>query len=374
MSEAVLIWEELHARAPENALVAAGLAAALLGAGRREDAQAWLAASCRRHPQNTMLLRLHAQALMRMDQRRAAIGALYQALTLEPESVAVHGDLANALYLERSPREALPHALFAFEAEPFANHVTTLAAALLELGYVDEVFAVLDRALAAGADRSCVLVLRSLALGGTGRHAEALAAAREFVACAPENAIARHNLAAVLLLHGQMTPEAWALYDSRAGLLEMRTWPGADRRWTGGDVLPGTTVLVHAEQGFGDTIQFVRYVPMVAARGIRVVLAVQKGLVRLLEGTPGAATVVAGGPGLPPFDLYCPLLSLPGVFGTTLDTIPPPLSYAAGFAAPPPGKTLRVGLVWAGNIELPGRPEALARAANARSAGRDRTA
>ena len=346
--DAVLMWEQLNRSAPGNAGVAAGLGAALLGADRKEDALDWLGAACRQHSGNAMLLRLHAQAMIRLGHRGPAIGALYMSLEMEPGSVQAHADLGNALYLERSSAAALPHAEFAFRANPSEATGATLTSVLLELGRTDEALAVVQRAMQAGAERPPMLVLQSLALQTVRRDAEALAAAREAVEGAPESAIARHNLSALLLLHGYLTPEAWGLYESRSGLLEMRTWPGAQRRWNGGEIT-GRTLLLHAEQGLGDTLQFVRYVPMVAARGARVVLAVQSALVRLLQGTPGADLVVAGGAGIPPFDLYCPLLSLPGVFGTTLDTIPEPLPLTA---APGPARrrgTLRVGLVWAGN-------------------------
>ena len=84
--------------------------------------------------------------------------------------------------------------------------------------------------------------------------------------------------------------------------------------WTGAQDLAGRTVLLHAEQGFGDTIQFVRYAPLVARRGASVILEVQPGLVSLLAGIAGVSTVIARGRRLPRFDLHCPLMSLPLAF------------------------------------------------------------
>src|SRR5207245_2662018 len=114
--------------------------------------------------------------------------------------------------------------------------------------------------------------------------------------------------------------------------------------------------LIHAEQGFGDTLQFVRYVPAVAERGGRVVLEVPEPLVRLARTVTGVSEVVAAGDPLPAFDCHCPLLSLPRVFKTNLATIPnamPYISVPTDAAVPwaerigaEPG--LRVGLVWAG--------------------------
>ena len=97
--------------------------------------------------------------------------------------------------------------------------------------------------------------------------------------------------------------------------------------WREHGSLEGKTILLHAEQGFGDTIQFVRYAPLVAARGAKVVVEVQRELVRLLSGMKGIDAVIGRGGLLPPFDLHCPLISLPLAFETELATIPASVPY-----------------------------------------------
>jgi hypothetical protein len=97
--------------------------------------------------------------------------------------------------------------------------------------------------------------------------------------------------------------------------------------WLGEGALDGRTVLLHAEQGLGDTLQFVRYAPLVARRGARVLLEVQPPLLPLLSGFEGVASVLAQGTKLPAFDLHCPLLSLPLAFGTEIDSIPAKIPY-----------------------------------------------
>lgn len=84
----------------------------------------------------------------------------------------------------------------------------------------------------------------------------------------------------------------------------------AQPQWRG-EAAQGQTLLIHAEQGFGDTVQFCRYAPLAAGRGLRVILEVQEPLVRLLRGLPGVDRVVGQGQALPPFDLHCAMLSLP---------------------------------------------------------------
>ncbi len=124
----------------------------------------------------------------------------------------------------------------------------------------------------------------------------------------------------------------------------------------GGEDLNGRTILLGAEQGFGDVIQFARYVPEVAKRGGRVILMCYAELVRLLQGMEGVEQICSRNPP-PAFDVHCPLASLPGVMGTRLDSIPAEVPYLKADAAisetwgkkiGPRGDRLRVGLVWAG--------------------------
>ena len=126
--------------------------------------------------------------------------------------------------------------------------------------------------------------------------------------------------------------------------------------WLGEEPIAGKTILLHAEQGFGDTIQFVRYAPLLAGRGARVVCEVQPELQPLLAQLQSAdITVTPKGTPLPAFDLHCPLLSLPLAFGTQPETIPAAIPYLAAPAARlaewrdrlPPGGP-RVGFVWSG--------------------------
>ena len=108
---------------------------------------------------------------------------------------------------------------------------------------------------------------------------------------------------------------------------------GSDRRnfarplWLGSPDIAGKTILLHAEQGFGDTIQFCRYAPLVAARGAQVILEVQEPLRELASRFGASVEVVSRGLALPDFDLHCPLLSLPLAFSTTLATIPSATPY-----------------------------------------------
>ncbi len=346
-AEAVQLWEQMHRQAPKNAGISMALGAALLAAGRVNDAAQWLALSGQRHPADKGIALLAGRALMEQKQRKPAIGAFYHALSLDPGCIEAHAHLASALYWDRQSAAALPHAERAWRGDLNELTVSTYMCILFDLGHSEQALAFVDRMIATNAlNRATLLTYRAAALQALGRFDEGLAYAREGVSLMPENDIVRHHYAAALLAQGHLTAEAWAHYEGRTGFLEKKSWPAPHLRWTDQDIR-GRTVLVHAEQGLGDTLQFIRYVPMLAGRGARVIVAVQPALVKLLQGTPGAVDVISAGT-LPAFDYYCALLSLPGHFGTTLDTIPPPLPYAIPLPQASHAARLQVGIVWAG--------------------------
>jgi tetratricopeptide (TPR) repeat protein len=193
-----------------------------------------------------------------------------------------------------------------------------------------------------------------------GRFAESIAAHDRAVALAPGNARFRVNRAVALLKAG-FWEQAWADYEARLDLTEA---PSIDKAkllssLRPGDSLNGVTVLALHEDGFGDTLQFLRYLPLLAERGARVIACVPPALVRLLRRMPGISAVGADPRALPPHDFVCPMFSLPRVFASTVRNVPPvpllaPDSMPASRRVPTGG--LRVGLVWAGQARpaLPG--------------------
>ena len=193
---------------------------------------------------------------------------------------------------------------------------------------------------------------------GRGDVKAALAYHDRAIAVAPNHAISHWNRALVLLTTGDYA-RAWADYEWRWRIPELLRNAEVrvhERRWRGEDPA-GRTLLLQSEQGVGDTIQFARYAPLIAARGTRVVLAVQPTVVSLLRQLPRLEQVVAIDAPLPPFDLQATLPDLPGICGTLLETIPEP----QGYLKPDPARSERwkrrlanerrpkVGLVWAGN-------------------------
>ena len=195
------------------------------------------------------------------------------------------------------------------------------------------------------------------ALRETGNYAEAEKQFRAALTARPDYADARWNLGFVLLARGDFA-DGWPAYEARLKMPGVPNRALARPMWDGSP-LRGGTILLHAEQGIGDTFNFIRYTPMVAAQGARVLVLVQPAVHRLLKHQAlGVEQWLADGNALPPFDVHCPLMSLPGLFGTTMQTIPPqspPITADPELAAfwkhrivGDSGK-LKVGLVWAGN-------------------------
>jgi hypothetical protein len=178
----------------------------------------------------------------------------------------------------------------------------------------------------------------------------------------PDHADANFNEALVRLCLGDFG-RGWLKYEYRWQCSQFAALrPKLARPIWRGDADPrDKTILLYAEQGMGDVIQFVRYAPLLAARGAKVIVGVHGPLAAVVTGVPGVAGVIAEGEELPHFDLYCPMMSLPLAFGTELATIPATVPYIRAQQAridrwrerlPRTGR-LRVGICWAGTAAHP---------------------
>ncbi len=250
-----------------------------------------------------------------------ALKSARRAIDLKPDLAPAHDVLGCVLRDRRRPADALASFRRAVELQP------TLAEAVYHFGDV---------------------------LESVGRVAEAGAAFERAVAVAPAVPVYHTSLGLNRLLRGDLTG-GWPEVDWRR--MDRRLPAGRPFRqpvWTGAP-LGGQTILLSVEPGDGDVIQFVRYAPLVAARGGRVVVECRPDLLELLRTAAGVADVVPAGQPLPPFDTHCPLMTLPMVFNTTVETVPAAPAYLSADPARvaawadrlPAGR--RVGLAWAGN-------------------------
>ncbi|WP_298883967.1 tetratricopeptide repeat-containing glycosyltransferase family protein [uncultured Bradyrhizobium sp.] len=242
------------------------------------------------------------------------------------------------------------------EAETHKNLGTLHA----RLGRMEQAFASFDRALALRPDFSAALNEKARTLWSLQLLDEAFATFHRSLTVAPDNADTIWNLALLQMLTGDFE-RGWPGREARwtAPSLGLAERGFSQARWLGDQPLAGKTILLHADEAMGDSIQFARYAPMVAALGARVILEVKSAVRQLLAGISGVADCIdrSSTPSLA-FDLHCPLGSLPLAFGTRPDTIP----FAHRYLPAPraehvtawrsrlgPRTRFRVGLVWSGD-------------------------
>jgi Tfp pilus assembly protein PilF len=295
-------------------------------------------------------------ALYTMRRFEEALAAYEDGLRLAPDDAELHNGRGVALLELRRPAEARHEFIHALAADPDClDALGNLGNALFKLNRPKEALAAYDRALKIVPDNVQLLTNRAIALRRLERPEEARMSAARAIAARPDFAPARFLEASVRLYLGDFA-SGWRGYEwRRGGAFTPQRRKLAAPLWLGEQSLAGKTILLHAEQGFGDTIQFVRYAPLLAARGAHVVVEVQPALVRLVAAMPGIATVLGRGAQLPPFDFHCPLPSLPLACGTALETIPASLPYLAPpqdrvgyWRARLPRCRPLIGLVWAG--------------------------
>jgi tetratricopeptide (TPR) repeat protein len=197
-----------------------------------------------------------------------------------------------------------------------------------------------------------------LALCDLGRYEEAMQSFEQALTIAPDDSKAKYNQSLCRLLAGDFEA-GWRQYEARWEIEQFLPFKRdfTQPQWLGEPCVKGRTILLHAEQGIGDTIQFCRYAPLVARLGARVFLEVPKPLVALLSQLDGLEQVFATGESPAAFDYHCPLMSLPRAFRTNVDSIPASMPYLFADGARVAvwqqrlgeQKKRRIGLVWSGN-------------------------
>jgi tetratricopeptide (TPR) repeat protein len=291
----------------------------------------------------------------KLDEARACYE---RAIALRPDVAEVHNNLGVVLrdlgmYGEAQACHERALAL----KQDYADAHNNLGIVFRDQGKMEESVACHERALALKPDYSEGYNNLGNTRRSQGRLDEARKCHEQALALNPDNVEAKWNLSLVELLTGDFA-SGWRDYEIRTRRKNApRIFP--EPLWRG-EPLHGARILLHAEQGLGDSLQFLRYVPMVQAAGGTVILDVQRSLLRLAAELPGVAALATGDP-LPPFEWHCPLMSLPAAFQTSIHSIPAQVPYlrvpaeakqsAEGLEWPEKG--LRVGLVWSGNPLFP---------------------
>jgi tetratricopeptide (TPR) repeat protein len=325
--EAVTLFERLLRQKPEMADGHNNLGLAYLDGGKPEKAEPAFRQAVRLKPSSWDFHNNLGVSLARQERLEDAATAYWQALVLRPQYAEAHANLGHVLRLLGRLEEARHHCEQACRLRPEAPE----------------------------AHNNRGLVHRDL-----GDLPAALACYEQALERDPEHAETRLNRALAWLARGEFA-RGWPEYEWRWRVHKTPARSFAAPRWDGSP-LAGRRLLVHTEQGLGDTLQFIRYAALAQERGGRVILEAPRELVALLCDCPHLDQLVVKGKPLPEHDVHCPLLSLPGLFQTRPDTIPAAVPYLSAAARRIAKwkerlKDLRgfkVGIAWQGNPEFPG--------------------
>jgi tetratricopeptide (TPR) repeat protein len=392
LRDAEKIYTRVLKAAPDHfdALNMLGIVKAQLG--RMGDSHRLLSAAVRINPRAPGAWANLGQVLQALKRHQEAIDCLDKARALAPDDVAILNQHANALLSLGRPEEALEEFRQVLARMPqHAEARVNSGIAHATLGSSEHALAEFDSALSLAPGHLTAHYNRGLALHDLGHYAAALDALERVLAAAPEHAGAwlsrGRSLAALNRLdeavasygkagtirkedpdvHFSEALALLALGDYRRGFEKYEArWrrngmPAQKSRgrplWLGEYPLAHKTVLLHAEQGFGDTIQFARYVPLLAATGAKVVLEVQSELTALMARLDVGAQIIGRGEAPPPFDVHCPLGSLPLALRTEPDTVPAEIPYLSADEASLTKWSARIGglarpriaITWSGN-------------------------
>jgi len=308
------------------------------------------------HAHNNLGLTQHASG-----QFLAALASFDLAIEFAPNFADAYTNRSLTHYALKQFQQAVDDCSAAIALEPeHANAYNNRGHALISLNRQQEAIADMNAAIAIQPDFAVAYYNRAVAQHELLISGPALSSYEKALELNPKHTEAYWNIAVLLLLMGDYA-KGWRLYEWRHQQPSyMKNQPlFTQPLWLGDQSLEGKVIFLHAEQGLGDTIQFCRYAPLIAAMGARVILAVQAPLVSLLTCMPGDIEVVASGTPVGEFDYHCPLMSLPLAFKTTLETIPLSKGYLRADAdsaaiweqrLAPFGNRPRIGLVWNGGF------------------------
>lgn len=330
-------------------------AARLHAAGRFDQAERLCRQALSADPDSSAALELMGVLAGRAGRTAEAIGHFRRAAQLKPDSAQIHYNLGKALRDQKELEPAAESFRRAVELQPdLAPAWNNLGNTYRDLGRLEEAVQSFEQSLRLRPSHAPTLHNLGLAFRDLMRLDDAMRCFDTALTFDPSHHECRMSRAMLLLLRGDFE-HGWSEYEARNEIpraVARRDYP--QPLWDGLDPR-GRTILLHAEQGFGDTIQFARYAPLLASRGARVIVECQPELKDLFKSLKGIDRVVAAGDDLPQFDFHRGLMSMPMVFGTTLQTIPAEVPYLsadrlriAEWNRRMGNGGGRVGLVWAG--------------------------
>jgi tetratricopeptide (TPR) repeat protein len=361
LDEALASYDRAAELRPDDPLILNSRGAVLRELNRFADAIADFDAAIQLKPDFTEAFNNRGNTLKDLERYTEALADYDHAIALKPDNADAYNNRGNLHKEIEGFEQALADYDKAVALKPdYAEALYNRGTTGFELRLFDTAMADFDRAIALRPNYAEALYNRGTTSMELGRINDALTDFARVIALNPEHPNVLWNRSICNLLLGRCR-EAWADYERRISTDEaLLPWGNCGRpQWTGDGDITGKTVLLHSEQGFGDTIMAARYVRRVAELGANVILGVPWVLASLMDQIEGIRIVTEAG-GLPPFDLHCPLMSLPRAFDTTLDTIPAEVPYLCAPSAHlgkwrrrlPQTRALKIGINWAGNPDF----------------------
>jgi tetratricopeptide (TPR) repeat protein len=291
-----------------------------------------------------------------------AVESFRQALRLEPRLAEGHFNLANELFKRNQIEESIFHYQEALRVKPdLAEGHYNLGKAFEKLDKLEEAEVSYRRALKRKPDYFDAWFNLAISLSDQCKLRDAQRCYQQALAMKPDDVDANWNLSLIFLLSGNLK-EGWQKYEWRLKQPKYRFLQSQKKRWRGEEA-PDKTLLVRAEQGLGDVLQFIRFIPLLKPRVGRVLFECQPSLTRLLRNFSGIDETYSRNPDLSPpdvpYDMDSPLLSLPGILEVTLDSIPADIPYILPekerveewkLRIPPDSGKFKIGIVWAGHV------------------------
>ena len=355
--ESIRVFQQGIDISPHHPLAHNNLGISLKALGRLDEAIACYRSALEFAPNYIDALCNLGNALLEQGRLDEAIVSCRRALELEPKFVEALNVIGSALQEKGDLYEGDASFRRAYELAPENTEALNNFGAVLDRqGDIDGAIECWLKILDVAPEHSRALNNLGIAMVSQGKLNEGVAYYQRAMASAPDYAEAFFNYSLALLVQGDFE-NGWANYSRRLERRDVRedNFRFSSEVWDGAP-LRGKTILIHAEQGLGDTLQFVRYGKDVAARGGRVILECHPAQKSLLLDISGFDAVIGKGESLPEYETHVSLLSLPRIFGTNLDSIPadvPYLSSPIGVAIPGnlhlEKDRLKVGLAWAGN-------------------------
>lgn len=357
-ADAIESLQQAIARDPNSAVIHFNLGVALKDAGKPDAAVDAYRRAIELRPDGSDAHANLGVALEQLDRRDEAIACYRQALALDPAHVEALINL-GAILEELGHRDAavtMCRQALALDPTHVDAHIN-LAVALQGQDQLDAAIACYRQALVLDPENAKALSNLGVAIAQQGLGELALDMQRQAAVLAPNSGKIRFNLAVSLLRQGEFA-QGWEEYEWRwrGGVRNLKAPNLPQPLWQGED-LADRTLLVHSEQGLGDVLQFVRYLPLLVHAGAHVILRAPAALERLLRSSLAGVTVIGPNTPQPQFDFHVPLMSLPRLFRTDPGNIPAGAPYLAADPAAVAAwrrrlgadDNLRVGVVWSGN-------------------------